>query len=222
MAPMPITAKEERERKLKSILGESCKRLLAQTQTLTFAAFASILAARFEIAPDASLINELQAQIRGLPLQASSAVTAKQGELDKLGTELWNLSTRIRRDEGDPNSESKEATLRKNRSLCILRAFSFLLLDSAGGQGLKGRQRRSVIRLMKVALKAAKMCIDGSELSTATKILERAAEYQEILSKAVEGETEEETALADRLRAEYFAVRTTLVSANSLYSVHSH
>jgi hypothetical protein len=66
---------------------------------------------------------------------------------------------------------------------------------------------------MKVALKAARVCIDGNELSNATKLLERAAEYQDILSKAGDGKDGEEGELADRLRLDYFAVRIMLVSA---------
>ncbi|KAF1852174.1 SPO22-domain-containing protein [Cucurbitaria berberidis CBS 394.84] len=191
MPPAAPTVKAEREKKLKAVL-----------------AFASSLTKRLENSHDASLISDLQTQTRGLPLPASSTTSAKQYELDKLGTELWNLSTRLRRDEAGPDGKEKEETARKNRILCLLRAFAFLLLDSAGGQGAKGRQCKSCIRLMKIALKAARVSIEGNEPGTATKVLERAAEYQDVLSKA--GESGGEAELADRLRAEYFAVRTTL------------
>jgi hypothetical protein len=177
------------------------------------AAFASALAKRLESGRDTTLVDDLQAQIRGLPLPPSSAVTAKQDELDRLGTELWNLSTRLRRDASDPDDRSKEKEARGNRALVLLRAYSFLLLDTAGGQGTKGRKRKSCIRLMKVALKAAKVCIEGKELNTATKVLERAAEYQEIFGKATEDEVQHDVSLVDGLLVEYFAMRTTLVSA---------
>lgn len=182
-----------------------------------FAAFASSLTKRVDNIYDASLLSDIQTQARGLPLQPSSTIVAKQDELDKLGTELWNLSTRLRRDEVNPNSKKKEEIALRNSTLCLLRAFAFLLLDSAGGQGAKGRQRKGCIRLMKVALKAARVCIEGNELSTATKILERAAEYQEVLGK--EGGRGEDTELANRLRVEYFAVRMSLVSV-STYKLH--
>lgn len=147
-------------------------------------------------------------------MQASSTVAAKQDELDRLGTELWNLSTRLRRTEVQPNGKTKEEVSGQNRSLCLLRVFSFLLLDSASGQASKGRERKNSIRLLKVALKAAKVCIDNSELSGATKTLERAADYQEALSKESDEESVEEYELGDSLRLEYFAVRTALVRAN--------
>ncbi|KAH9875280.1 hypothetical protein J1614_004771 [Plenodomus biglobosus] len=175
------------------------------------AAFGSTLADRFESETGASIITELSAQIRGLPLPASSAASAKQDELDRLGTELWNLSTRLRRDEPSSGSKSKEEISQRSRALCLLRTFSFLLLDSAGGPGTRTRSRKSYVRLMKIALKAAKVCIEGNELSDATKILERAAEYQDVLSNEGETEGAEAATVVNSLRVEYFAVRMTLV-----------
>jgi hypothetical protein len=67
---------------------------------------------------------------------------------------------------------------------------------------------------MKVALKAAKVCIEGNELSSATKVLQRAADYQEVLSKGADADEAEETELVDCLRVEYYAVRTTLVGTS--------
>lgn len=174
--------------------------------------FATSLTKRLVNNSDDLTLNELETQIRGLPLQPSPIVTARQDELDEVGTELWNLSTRLRRDVaaiGTDGKEKEEIACRK-RSLCLLRAFSFLILDSAGGQTKKRHQRKSCIRLMKIALKAAKVCIDSKEFSSATKVLERAAEYQDVLSE--EGESGEAMELANHLRVEYFAVRTTLVS----------
>lgn len=68
---------------------------------------------------------------------------------------------------------------------------------------------------MKVALKAARVCIDGDELSNSTKVLERAAEYQDILSGERDGATKDEGEAADRLRLDYFAVRMLLVSCDA-------
>jgi hypothetical protein len=117
----------------------------------------------------------------------------------------------MRRDEPALDGKANEVATSRNRALCLLRAFSFLLLDAAAAQ-TKGRPLKSCIRLMKVALKAARMCIEGIELSNATKVLERAAEYQDVLSKQTDGTGNEESEVARRLRMEYFAVRTTLVS----------
>ncbi|KAL6711348.1 sporulation-specific protein 22 [Coniothyrium glycines] len=193
MGPPPMSAKTEREKKLKSIL-----------------AFATSLSKRLEDARDTALYTDLQVQIRGLPLPCSSIVATKQAELDKLGTELWNTSTRLRREDAKPSGQKKGDAARKNGMLCLLRAFAFLILDSAGGSGSKHRHGKSCIRLMKVALKAAKVCIEGNELGTATKVLERGAEYQDSLSKVDHSTSAHERELGDSLRVEYFAVRTTL------------
>lgn len=193
MAPPQSTAQTERERKLKTLL-----------------VFASSISQRLANANDESLANDLQTHIRGLPLQPSTAGIAKQNELNEVGTDLWNRSTRLLRDEVivEADGKAKEEMTRRNRALCLLRAFSFLLLDSAGGHTAKRHKRSSCIRLMKIALKAAKVCIDDMEFASATKVLERAADYQDILSK--EGESGEMTAQANLMRVEYFAVRTTL------------
>ncbi|KAJ5063293.1 meiosis protein SPO22/ZIP4 like-domain-containing protein [Bipolaris maydis] len=193
MPSFQSVAKAEREKKLKAVL-----------------TFATTLIQRVEGSNDTTLVDDLQTHIRTLPLQASSTVFAKQEELDRLGTELWNLAIRLRRDETDVTIQSSDVTATQKRTLSLLRAFSFLLLDSAGGHDTKRRQRKNCIRLMKVALKAARVCIQGDDLATATKVLERAADYQDVLSQEGEDKRREEKELADDLRAQYFAVRTTL------------
>jgi hypothetical protein len=183
---------------------------LTKLQCSCSTAFGSSLTKRFDKKRDASLVSDLQTQIRGLPLLPSSTLTARQDELDTLGTELWNLSTRLRRNEPLLDSTSKEDATHMNRAVCLLRTFSFLLLDSSVVQA-KGRPWKSCIRLMRVALKAARVCIDNNELNNATKILERAAEYQDVLSMDTNSSGHDENKAAHRLRIEYFAVRTTLV-----------
>jgi hypothetical protein len=75
---------------------------------------------------------------------------------------------------------------------------------------------------MKVALKAAKVCIENNELDSATKVLERAAGYQEAMAKDIDGKPNEEAQLDGRLRVEYFAVRTTLVSISQVTSLSAY
>lgn len=144
-------------------------------------------------------------------MQPSPAVAAKRDELDKLGTELWNLSTRLRRDEPALSSDFRDDKPRNSSIVGLLRAYAFLLLDSAGSQMVKGRERKSCVRLMKVALKAAKICVSANELDIATKVLERAATYEDILNSRRGDDENEEVDIARRLRLEYFAMRTALV-----------
>lgn len=223
MASAQLTAKTERERRLKSIISE-CHISLPTAGYSRLAAFATHLRKRFEDDRDTSLLDDIQVQVRCLPLSYSSAVSSRQDELDKLGTELWNLSTRLRRDILGVDGKLQEDQVRKKLSVCFLRVFSFFLLDSAGYHP-KSRQRKGCTRLMKVALKAAKVCIENKELGHATKVLERAAEYQEVLSQEVRDAPGEEHELAARLQLEYFAVRTALVGDRAMtpnVSLHFH
>ena len=141
----------------------------------------------------------------------------KRDEFDRLGTELWNLSTRLRRDEPANKNIAQNNKAQNTSIVCRLRAFAFLLLDSAGSQAVKGRERRACIRLMKVALKAAKVCVLGEELESATKVLERAATYEDLLSSETRDTDAggEELDITKRLRLEYFSVRTALVGLHN-------
>ncbi|KAI0588960.1 SPO22 domain-containing protein [Pyrenophora tritici-repentis] len=205
MLPPQQAAKAEREKKLKAVL-----------------TFATSLTKRIESGRDPALLDDLQTHIRGLPLLASPIVIAKQDELDRLGTELWNQATRLRRNHLGADDQPNDATSFENRSILLLRVFSFFLLATAGGHGIKGPKRTSCVRLIKVALKAARVCIESNELQIATKVLECAAEYQAILSKETEGERREEAKLVEGHRAHYFAMRMTLAWRQDRMDVAEH
>ena len=64
---------------------------------------------------------------------------------------------------------------------------------------------------MKVALKAAKVCVLGQELDNARRVLENAASYEVVLANAGQHDDSDEGDVAKRLRLEYYAVRTALV-----------
>jgi len=153
--------------------------------------------------------------LRVLPL-SGPLLGGKQDELDKLGTELWNLSTRVQREQVQIRTNRPQEVASAQQASCLLRVFSFLLLDSARSHTFKGEEHKNCIRIMKVALKAAKVCIKEQELEGATKVLERAADYEELLSQSVHKDDESgEEELGHRLRVEYFAVRAALVKRHS-------
>lgn len=166
---------------------------------LTLTAFAKGLANRVERSPsDALLLNELSTHIETLPL-APASTSDKKEELDRVGTDLWNLSTHLRR-----NERSSSGYLP-----CLLRVFAFLLLDSVQPGTDCGPQ--NCVRLLKVALKTAKTCLDTVQLDLCAKSLERAARYEEELSKSAAEEWPVEGMVYEKLRAEYFILRTALV-----------
>jgi hypothetical protein len=138
------------------------------------------------------------------------APAAQLWELNSKGTELWNLSTRL--------SRSSEAL--DKRVLYLLRVFSFGLLDSAHlGRSISGA---NCVRLLKVAIKAAKLCLTGDALEHGVKVLERVASYLEELEKGGDKLSTEDGATREMLKAEYFVLRTTLVSSMILVHLNSH
>ncbi|CAI6268821.1 unnamed protein product [Periconia digitata] len=197
MPPARSTARTEREKKLQAVLS-----------------FASGLEKRFETTCDQSLVDDLDRQILNLPLQISIAGVEKQDECERYGTELWNLSTRLRREHLQPNDKNSSDISLKSRATSLLRVFSFLLLDAVSGPSGQtpsaGDRRSQCIRLMKVALKAAKVCIENLEVAPATKVLERAAEYEDILGQEGSREDHEDSMIGKQLRVEYFGIRTLL------------
>lgn len=69
---------------------------------------------------------------------------------------------------------------------------------------------------MKIALKAAKACVLAKDLDCATKVLERAAAYEEILTGQGQQSEGDDTTIAGRLQLEYFTIRAALVRLDHL------
>ncbi|KAF2497692.1 SPO22-domain-containing protein [Lophium mytilinum] len=198
--------RSEREKKIKALL-----------------TFADSLSTRLTSSPfDATLATDLQAQITSLPLLASTALNAKRNELDKVGTELWNTSTRLKREESQEGSGKQV--------LCLLRAFAFLLLESAaaglkrkGATGADGRDEGAVVRLMKVALKSSRVCLEAGMVDVCAKVMERAATLELELVGEKETETDPESDEASRkLRVEYMVLRSALAWRQGRMDIAEH
>jgi hypothetical protein len=149
----------------------------------------------------------LHSHILTLPVALGSA---RLGEFDAKGTELWNLSTRLNR--------SNEAYDKK--TLCLLRVFSFNLLVSAHRK--QSKTSTNCVRLLKVAFKAAKFCLNAIEIERGVKVLERAATLVEELNGEFSELAREDEPVRERLVAEYYVLRTTLVHSNALLSTFCH
>lgn len=68
--------------------------------------FAAGLPDRLQSRPtDSSLIGDLQRHIDGIPSLKSTLGESSYDQFDAHGTALWNLSTRLKRDEGTPIEE---------------------------------------------------------------------------------------------------------------------
>lgn len=91
------------------------------------------------------------------------------------------------------------------RTLTTVRVAALLMLEC-------GRQSTidpaAAVRLLKTCLKVARGCQDNDILPLATKVLERAATYQEELSGS------HDDSVISGLRVDYFAARAQLVCIN--------
>ncbi|KAL5345161.1 sporulation-specific protein 22 [Pseudogymnoascus australis] len=162
------------------------------------------------------LQTQLQEQIIRFPSNLASLVVSKRQDLDTEGLTLWNLSTRLMRAKDIPISPDQRATL------LAARVFAFLLLD--GGLNTGRSSLADVTRLMKVALKAAKSCINVKRLDFALNVLEKAAVYESQLPirdgtvrvSPAEAET------CSHLQSEYYVVRATLAWRQDKVEVAEH
>lgn len=69
------------------------------------------------------------------------------------------------------------------------------------------------LRLLRASVKTAKLCQEHLVLPLAQKILERAAMYQEELSKAPLSSSNDEVIAFASLRVDYYTARISLVSS---------
>lgn len=99
------------------------------------------------------LVDKLENNIQSFPSNLGSAAVAKYGDLDRSGTSLWNLSAKLKRNEGLSNAQTLIV-------LAMVRLFALLMLDCAHSSG--NGAFTNVARVMKVALKTAKNCLGTS------------------------------------------------------------
>ncbi|KAF2666798.1 SPO22-domain-containing protein [Microthyrium microscopicum] len=129
----------------------------------TILAFARVVPSRLENNPtDHTLAPELRSHLPTFPLKPPSSLL---GEFDAQGTELWNLSTRLIRENGDSNQTMP----------CLLRVFASYMLDGANG-GRMGNWENAT-RVVKVILRATKTCVRFSEYALGVGLLECAGRY---------------------------------------------
>ncbi|KAK5124588.1 sporulation-specific protein 22, partial [Cryomyces antarcticus] len=181
-------AKTEKEKKLNSLIS-----------------FATNLSDTIKTDPlDATLTSQIEKHLKGsFPISKAFTTATRSEQLDKLGTNLWNIATRLRRD----NDETDK------KALCSLRVFAFFLLVGAQRPSSEPSPEsfRNEIRLLKVSLKGAKFCLDHKQVDLCQEVLERAAVLEEELAKDQSQADPDDVELCARLTAEYWVLRTALV-----------
>ncbi|KAL2351922.1 meiosis protein SPO22/ZIP4 like-domain-containing protein [Cryomyces antarcticus] len=181
-------AKTEKEKKLNSLIS-----------------FATNLSDTIKTDPlDATLTSQIEKHLKGsFPISKAFTTATRSEQLDKLGTNLWNIATRLRRD----NDETDK------KALCSLRVFAFFLLVGAQRPSSEPSPEsfRNEIRLLKVSLKGAKFCLDHKQIDLCQEVLERAAVLEEELAKDQSQADSDDVEVCARLTAEYWVLRTALV-----------
>ncbi|GAM84547.1 hypothetical protein ANO11243_025430 [Dothideomycetidae sp. 11243] len=118
---------------------------------------------------DQPLCAQIRMLIGNFPQHPRHKKSLKSEDLDESGTRIWNLSTRM----------SREDAGNTTKVLPLLRAFALILLKEAFGySSVKGRRKsEAIVRLLRTSLKAARSCVASNELDLATDILQSAADY---------------------------------------------
>ena len=155
-------------------------------------------------------LEALTSRVRHLP--ASATLASRTSDFDNAGSALWNAATKLIRDHPKGVPEDEKAS----RLAVSLRVLGFLMIDT--GYSRSPRQANGPdqqIRAFKIALKAARTCLDHSQVETALKVLERCAahvndaeEDSPIVRLAVQDGDSRES-VSRRLVAEYYLLRLT-------------
>ncbi|PMD45090.1 SPO22-domain-containing protein [Hyaloscypha variabilis F] len=172
---------------------------MAPAQSAPFATDlqAQLTAATIARTPE-TLLTEIENQISNFPNKFGAIAASKSEEVDQVGTTIWNLCTRLRRDVESDNPKDVPIIL------LLVRVFSFLLLDGAYecGKNPPG----NLARLIKIGIKAGKSCIERKEGDLALKVLEKVGGY----IKPDPGVTPGDKEACERLTPEYYVLRTAL------------
>ncbi|KAF4776472.1 hypothetical protein HER10_EVM0006458 [Colletotrichum scovillei] len=185
----------------------------------SFATFSQALSTRLPSANDTLSIDALLAELNPkletiIRFSGSPRAKSQRVELDKRGTELWNLCTRQRRDNVGGAAAAPAA---RKKLLLRSRTYAFFMISVARGvSGGAEPQLADVVHVMKLALKAGKTCLDdGSTSSSALKlaetVFEKGAEYSATLGQLqAKMLGPDDLKECKKLDAEYFILRAAL------------
>ncbi|KAF5526463.1 hypothetical protein CGCA056_v002343 [Colletotrichum aenigma] len=188
-------------------------------KTTQLIAFADNLLKRLPEARDPPAIDTLHEELmkklnntHGFPNLPRGKSRSQRNELDRNGTELWNLCMRLRRDEmpGEPPT--------RKRLLLRGRVFAFLMIDIARFWKVAEDARpedwmplADVVHLMRLALKAGKMCLDDCGAKFANMVFLKASNYSDLLGRLTQTTLgPDDLAECKRLESEYYILRTAM------------
>jgi len=134
-------------------------------------------------------------------------------DLDRVATDAWNLATKLRRD-------TSASILNRSFLLLQTRVFCFFLIDISRRACYATNSNipvKDLLHLLELSLKAGKTSLDEQELDLALICLQRSADVLQQLHDLKPSSNYRPE--FGRLEAEYFVLRTFLVSsrANTRY-----
>ncbi|KAI1866259.1 uncharacterized protein JN550_007647 [Neoarthrinium moseri] len=192
-------------------------------QADAFIAYAHELHNRLRDRKSENQIRQLRAELESQIRAAKSYSLRKSRRyepLDAAGTDLWNLCTRLNREQDGDSTTSLRQTL------TLGRVFAFSLVSLAHGSN--NASVPELIRLTRISLKAGRSCIgklptsgDG-ELECALLTLQKAADYNGLLQGQRHGMPDDEVVACKRLEVEYFILRTALSWKEGRLDVAEH
>ncbi|KAH7351006.1 meiosis protein SPO22/ZIP4 like-domain-containing protein [Rhexocercosporidium sp. MPI-PUGE-AT-0058] len=148
-----------------------------------------------------STAQELETRIANFPENLTISASSKCEELDRSGTTIWNLCTRLRRDYDTDKPQDVPIVL------LLARVYAFLMLDCAH---LSGKSTGvNLARIMRTGLKAGKNCVESKQYALALKTLGKVGAHEGLLQKVRDLSSEEREA-CERLVAEYYVLRTAV------------
>lgn len=148
-------------------------------------------------------------------------------DYDEQGSLLWNSATKILRDVDEDSGNSQEVD--SIRFAVLLRAFSFFMLDAAHNES-SGRTKNidQRVRIFKVALKAARCCLDNNDLRLAFKLIERTSRYVTAWEEAttvirvVDDSLNDEESSIQQLICDFYLLRTAHAAKSRRYDLADH
>ncbi|SMY19302.1 unnamed protein product [Zymoseptoria tritici ST99CH_1A5] len=125
-----------------------------------------------------ALFAQIESYVKqSLPHLKSAAIADKCRDFDLVGIDLWNYSAHLLHEDGPRDPRIK--VVNEVHSGVVTRVFALLLLAAA--HAVSSRHNTDdpgqKIRIMKVALRASRLCLDREELELASISLQRCSDF---------------------------------------------
>lgn len=124
-----------------------------------------------------SLGHDIESRIRqSFPLHNSPLLADKAATFDSLGTDLWNYSAQLVHDDDFPYDQRAKTAGRTHIGV-LVRVFALFLLDTAHrSSARRSKDPDQKVRLLKVALRTSRLCLEKNALEHSIKVLEICAQ----------------------------------------------